>query len=106
MSENDMSVSLREYFDTKFADLEKQLALRDTLTEKALAKAEESLNVRLEGMNEFRAELTKQTQTFVNQAEFRLHIEKIESKIGILTKMMYIGIGILLVLQLAWKYMH
>jgi glucose-6-phosphate isomerase len=100
----ELSVSLREYFDTKFADLEKQLALRDELTAKALVKADETLNLRLEGMNEFRAELTKQAQTFVKQSEFRLHIEKIETKISMLTKIVYIGIGILLVLQVVWRY--
>ena len=97
-------ISLKEYFDTKFAELEKQLALRDRLTEKALVKADETLNLRLEGMNEFRAELTKQAQTFVKENEFRLHIEKLETKIGILTKIVYIGIGILLVLQVLWRY--
>jgi hypothetical protein len=105
MNENELSISLKEYFDTKFDELEKQLALRDELTAKALIKADETLNLRLEGMNEFRAELTKQAQTFVNQAEFNLHVEKLETKIGILTKIVYIGVGILFVLQLMWKYL-
>ena len=100
----ELTVSLREYFDTKFAALEKQLALRDELTAKALVKADETLNLRLEGMNEFRAELTKQAHTFVKDSEFQLHVEKLESKINFLTKMVYVGIGILLVIQIAWRY--
>ena len=97
-------VSLKEYFDVKFADLEKQLALRDDLTAKALTKAEESLNVRLEGMNEFRSQLTQQARTFVSQSEFKLHIEKVETKIEWLTRLVYIGVGILLVIQIVWRY--
>ena len=99
------TISLKEHINTKFAELEKQLALRDRLTEKAVVKAEETLNLRLQGMNEFRAELTKQAQNFVKQAEFNLHLEKLEAKINFLTKMVYIGIGILLVLQIVWKYL-
>jgi glucose-6-phosphate isomerase len=102
--ETEMSVSLKEYFDEKFEALEKQLALRDQLTSKALIKADETLNLRLEGMNEFRAQLTQQTHTFVKQSEFKLHIEKVETKIEILTKLVYIGIGILLVLQVVWSF--
>ena len=115
MSDDDMTISLKEYFDLKFKELGKQLALRDSLTDKALIKAEESLNMRLEGMNEFRAQLTKQATEFVTHIEFNKslekintefngYIEKLETKIDMLMKIAYVGIGIMLVLQIVWKF--
>ena len=97
-------MTLRTYFDDKFADLEKRLAMRDELTEKAIAVAERDLSRRLEGMNEFRSQLTSQAANFIDREEFEIHMARIEDKISALSKIVYIGIGVMLVLQFAWKF--
>jgi hypothetical protein len=90
---------LKSYIDDKFDDLDKLLKLRDDLTERALVKAEDAMKIRLEGMNEFRSQLTEQAMTFLSRKEFDVHLKKIESN----SKLIYIGIGILTVLQIVWK---
>lgn len=55
---SDNDISLREYVDEKFRAQEKET--------KILA---DMLNVRLEGMNQFREDLRRQATQFVNRAE-------------------------------------
>ena len=64
------SVSLREYIDTC-------LEARDKATDKAY----QSMERRLDGMNEFRDALRDQGLTLVTKAEYRTWQEKIESAI-------------------------
>jgi hypothetical protein len=84
--------------------LEKRLELHDKLAERAITKAEENLALRLDGMNEFRAQLTAQAATFVTREEFGVHMKNVEEKIVLLTKMIYIGIGILVTIQVLWRF--
>ena len=56
--ETEMSVSLKEYFESKFAALDKANAL-----------AYQTLEKRLEGMNEFREALRDQTKNFITRVE-------------------------------------
>jgi len=97
-------INIRDYLDLKFGELEKRLELRDRLTDKALMKAESTLAIRLESMNEFRMQLKSQAGTFITREEFEIHMRRTEDKIAYLTKIIYIGIGALAVVQLLIRY--
>ena len=105
-NEDEDKITLRRFIDVKFDDLEKRLELRDEMTERALLKADENLGIRLHGMNEFRSQLTQQAATFVNRIEFDTKYQMLLDKIDIITKLLYTGAGILLVLELVIKFFY
>lgn len=53
------------------------------MTNIALTKAEESMNQRLEGMNQFREQLNSQTQSFVTRDTFDKYTRDMESKMSV-----------------------
>jgi cysteine sulfinate desulfinase/cysteine desulfurase-like protein len=65
-----LKVSLKEYIETKLVALEK-----------ATEEAKSSLEKRLEGMNEFRAQLKDQTSTFITRVEFDALKESFQKQI-------------------------
>ena len=54
--------------------------------DKAVAAAKGDMDRRLEGMNEFRAQLEKQAGTFASRAEFTLRIDNLSRQITALEK--------------------
>jgi hypothetical protein len=82
----------------------------------AIRMAKEEMDRRLEGMNEFRSQLTKQATEFVGKKEVDLMLEKIEVKLGHLEAManqraggkqwsdhiLQVLIGIAQIVALAW----
>ncbi len=52
----------------------------------ALRMATDTLNQRLEGMNEFRAQLSTQTQTFIDRKEFDAKFDGLASRLNILER--------------------
>ena len=73
-------VSWKEYVDSKIAAgdrlievkaewLEKLIVSKAEAAERALELAKENLSIRLEGMNQFRAQLDKQAATFITRTE-------------------------------------
>ena len=100
-----LNIDCIEYFNGKFEELEKRLDLKDELTATALRKAEQAVNTRLESMNEFRTKLTSQAATFMTTREYEQRHNSIILQINSLSKLVYVGIGILLVLQVMWKYL-
>lgn len=66
---DDTNISLREYFDMRFNNLEKALDERFLAQEKAIMVANEASNKRLEGMNEFRESLKDQATRFATRDE-------------------------------------
>ena len=77
------TVSLKEYFDTRFADSEKRHEVKYGFQDKALSLAKAELEQRLEGMNQFRKQLEKQEATFVTRdradTEHQILTEKINT---------------------------
>ena len=63
-----------------------KMDLRFTANEKEIRLAKEEMERRLEGMNEFRAQLSNQANTFLNRTEAQLQIEKVITRIVILEK--------------------
>ena len=64
------AVSVKEYLELKISALEQRLGQEAQLHQRAISKAEDSMNARLEGMNEFRAQMKDQQVTFLTRAEF------------------------------------
>ena len=64
------SVSLKEYIESRIIAMDK-----------ALEVASAQLNQRLEGMNEFRAQLSGQAQTFLPREEYRIQHEALDAKL-------------------------
>ena len=63
-----------------------KMDLRFTSNEKEIRLAKEEMDRRLEGMNEFRAQLSNQAGTFLSRTEAQLQIEKVITRIVLLEK--------------------
>lgn len=61
--------SLREAAEKEIAALERTLTSRLDAAQRAVEKAEHSVDLRLAGMNEFRSALTDQAATFLTRQE-------------------------------------
>lgn len=69
--------SLDRRIDQRFIDLEVRTTTHDELLAKAIEKAENTMNSRLEGMNEFRASLRDQAATFVPRALYDVLLDRV-----------------------------
>lgn len=67
----------------KFESIEKQINSRFEFMEKSVAVARVEMDRRLEGMNEFRAQLSSQTVTFPTRTEMKSEIDKVGIKVDI-----------------------
>jgi hypothetical protein len=88
------SVTLKEYFNIRLVNLEQSIII-----------AKESMDKRLEGMNEFRNSLKDQNSTFIPRQEFEAKHEILVNKIDSMQKMIYIAIGGLLVIEIILRYL-
>lgn len=69
-------VTWREYLDSRFKAVEETQTLRATFQERAVTVALTNLERRLDGMNEFRAQLKDQAGTFLTRdASDREHVQ-------------------------------
>ena len=81
--------TLKKYFNLQFKGMSKALKL-----------ARKLMNKRLDEMNEVRAQLDRQVKTFVSLEKFDGAMNSVNQKIESLSRLVYIGLGIWLVLQL------
>ena len=70
-------VSLKEYIDMRFSDIEKKTITALANVHRSQDREVEQLDKRLEGMNQFRAQLTDQTNTFTTKVDYNHLSEKI-----------------------------
>lgn len=75
-------VSLREYVDLRFVE-----------TQRAIDKAEATMNERLAGMNEFRTTLKDQAATFIPRLEYDGAMERIKANVAALQKIADVSAG-------------
>ena len=68
----------------KLESLKEQLTLRFDALDKAMAQTKSDLDVRLGGMNEFRAQLERQAITFIPRSEADLVHSRLEEKLDML----------------------
>lgn len=71
-------ISFRDYFDQRIDDLDRRVADRFTLSDQAVAKAERTMNDRLNSMNEFRDALRDQA----NRMATRTEMENLEAQVN------------------------
>jgi hypothetical protein len=81
--------TLKQYFEQRFDSMDRARKL-----------ARKLMNRRLDNMNEIREQLDRQIETFVSKSDLKLFEQKLEA----LSKMVYIGFGIFLVLQIILVY--
>jgi len=88
---NGEKLTLREYIDFRFQEIEKMINKVEALKQDAVDKAVTGIEKRLEGMNEFRAQLKDQQNTLITKSEYNIqiislfdNIEKIENDIKLL----------------------
>ena len=73
-----------EHCDDRFDYLEKNLLLQLTANERALLVAKSDMERRLEGMNEFRAQLTTQANSFISRIHYDVEYKSLLSEITFL----------------------
>lgn len=79
---NGEKVSLREHLESRIDGLEEMLKMRFDIQREALAKASETLNTHLEGMNEFRSSMKDQAGQFVTRDTLKALLDPLQKIIG------------------------
>ena len=72
------NVSLKEYIDRRIDELDQRLLDRFTQSDSSVAKAERTMNERLNSMNEFRDALRDQANRMATRAEVEKMNEEIQ----------------------------
>lgn len=78
------TIPLKDYFDGRLAEVQKYLAARIDAATTAADKAEEQLNRRLEGMNEFRDTLKDQAARLATKEQLEALISSVDTRLKIL----------------------
>jgi hypothetical protein len=87
MAEQDPNnVPLREYTERLIVDLEKTFNVKFDANQEAVDKAERRMEIRLEGMNEFRLQLKDQAAAFLPRSEYSVAHDKLGADITDLRK--------------------
>ncbi|MDQ1316528.1 MAG: hypothetical protein QG641_2050 [Candidatus Poribacteria bacterium] len=116
---NDMEkcVAIISKLESRLNEMEKAVAVlsefkelineRSSYTQKAVDKAEQSVNTRLASMNEFRDQLKDQAKTFVTFDVYNANHKSIEIKIEAIQKIVWSGLAIVSFLVFAVPlFMH
>ena len=105
-----ISIRAKEYVDNEVRHLENKVDIRTELNALALEKATLRLDDRLEGMNEFREQLNKQAGTFATKESLEalresldLKFDELRRKNAAQDRLIYIGVGAVLVIQIALR---
>ena len=73
-----MTVSWQEYVDQRFADFDRRIVERFTLSDAAVDKAEQKMNERLNAMNEFRDALKDQANRMATRVELETVSDQVD----------------------------
>ena len=74
------TVSLRDFFTREIAGLKEYFDIKIDSMDKALVVAQREMERRLEGMNEFRAQLDRQNSEFITRQQFESKHEAIQEQ--------------------------
>lgn len=98
------SISLKEYFDMEISSLKG--TIRDSMDyqKEALRIASAAMEKRLDGMNEIREALRDSQMNCITKLEYDAKHELLNSKIEILQKIIYIGIGLCLAIEIILRF--
>lgn len=78
--------------------------LRVDYGEKSVTKASESMEKRLDSMNEFRSTLKDQAATFISREIFDAKIALQQTEIDSLKKIVYIAIGMSVIVEIVLRF--
>ncbi len=93
--------SLKEHLDSRIDAVERAAVLALAGSDKAMQKAEVSVDDRLKAMNEFRASLTDQTSTFANKEAVEFRLTAIDKQLATLAgKTQGVGLSMGVIVQL------
>ena len=95
-----LNIDCTEYFDGKFAELEKRLELRDELTSKALEKADVVLEHRLESLNNISGRISG----LMPRSEYDLNHKILQTQLDNISRNVYIGMGILVAVEVLLRF--
>lgn len=86
-----------QFIDDKIRASDEKTDLKIIALTTAFNKAESTLNIRLESMNEFRQQLADQAGTFVTRKESDMAIDNAKSELGArLTTLQYLVVALIL----------
>lgn len=101
-----LSISLEKHFDKVINDLDEKISLRFDLMQLAITKAEDAANERADKANEWREQYNLQEDSFTRKSDFasgekllEQKIENVDHKITTISKLVYIGLGVWIVIQ-------
>ena len=101
LNESEKDIAILNKLEGEMGTFKELIDNRFSYMQKAVDKAEQTLNIRLTGMNEFRDQLKDQTKTFVTTDVFEARLKSIDTKTEGIQRIVYIGIGIFVVIQIA-----
>lgn len=76
-----VGVSVREYLEWQIKSLEERILASSKADQTAITKAEESINLRLASMNEFRSQMKDQQSTYLTKSQFEQFEKSIDERI-------------------------
>ena len=81
-TKKNQNVTMKEYIDHRFDELKEYMNVRFNHIDVATKLAQENLNLRLEGMNEFRNSMKDQASSFITRAEHNIIISKLDASLS------------------------
>ena len=91
--------SLKEHFDTVIAGRDELYDQRFEMTKESVEASKIANDKRLDSMNELRSQLNKQAETFLTKEVYKIESKTLSDKVDTLSKTVYIGLGVWIVLQ-------
>ena len=83
----------------KFEELEKAIVLAREISEKDKVLARETIDARLQHMNEFQRRMEKLEGTFITQSCLDEELRIIQHQVNLQGRLIYIGVGIVIAIQ-------
>jgi len=68
--------------------------------------ARESMEHRLDEMNQFRSQLKDQAADFITREEFQARQDTLDTRIRALEKLVWMGLGAIIVIQILLRFVH
>ena len=97
--------SLKEYMDYAMTTLDEKFMTITKKDEEAVKTARDSMEHRLDAVNEFKEQLNDQANSFLKREIYDANHKLIEQKIEGLSRLVYVGVGICVTLELIFKFL-
>ena len=95
-----IKIEIRKFIGNELKHLSKHIGLMFSKNAQALKLSKKALDRRFEEMNKVRAQLDRQVKTFVSLEKYEGEMLAVNKKIDYVTRIVYIGLGVWVVLQI------